>query len=142
MTTGYNGDPWTLARTLHDFPADEVISSLQKEIRLQVRAGHHQRIGAGAVEARQQLQDFAFEPLLLVGRQRGEGAVHRAVEGAEHVHPVLSRFVAEHELARTERVTIRLTWPKMARSNALRSLWAIASISFCTKGWQRIAPCP
>ena len=29
----YNGDPWTLARTLHDFPADEVISSLQKEIR-------------------------------------------------------------------------------------------------------------
>jgi replication-associated recombination protein RarA len=32
MTT-YNGDPWTLARTLHDFPADEVISSLQKEIR-------------------------------------------------------------------------------------------------------------
>ena len=33
MTTGYNGDPWTLARTLHDFPADEVISSLQKEIR-------------------------------------------------------------------------------------------------------------
>jgi replication-associated recombination protein RarA len=31
--TGYNGDPWTLARTLHDFPADEVISSLQKEIR-------------------------------------------------------------------------------------------------------------
>ncbi len=29
----YNGDPWTLARTLHDFPADEVISALQKEIR-------------------------------------------------------------------------------------------------------------
>lgn len=29
----YNGDPWTLARTIHDFPADEVISSLQKEIR-------------------------------------------------------------------------------------------------------------
>jgi replication-associated recombination protein RarA len=33
MTTPYNGDPWTLARTLHDFPADEVISSLQKEVR-------------------------------------------------------------------------------------------------------------
>lgn len=29
----YNGDPWTLARTLHDFPADEIISALQKEIR-------------------------------------------------------------------------------------------------------------
>src|SRR5215207_307801 len=26
-------DPWTRVRTLHDFPADEVISSLQKEIR-------------------------------------------------------------------------------------------------------------
>jgi replication-associated recombination protein RarA len=33
MTTNYNGDPWTLVRTLHDFPADEIISSLQKEIR-------------------------------------------------------------------------------------------------------------
>lgn len=33
MTTPYNGDPWTLARTVHDFPADEIISSLQKEIR-------------------------------------------------------------------------------------------------------------
>lgn len=34
MTTmPYNGDPWTLVRTLHDFPADEVISSLQKEVR-------------------------------------------------------------------------------------------------------------
>jgi replication-associated recombination protein RarA len=33
MPPGYNGDPWTLARTLHDFPADEVISALQKEIR-------------------------------------------------------------------------------------------------------------
>jgi replication-associated recombination protein RarA len=26
-------DPWTRVRTLHDFPADEVISALQKEIR-------------------------------------------------------------------------------------------------------------
>ena len=26
-------DPWTRVRTLHDFPADEVISSLQKEVR-------------------------------------------------------------------------------------------------------------
>lgn len=29
----YNDDPWTRVRTLHDLPADEVISSLQKEIR-------------------------------------------------------------------------------------------------------------
>lgn len=29
----YNGDPWTLVRTRHDLPADEVISALQKEIR-------------------------------------------------------------------------------------------------------------
>ena len=28
--------------------------------------------------------------------------MHRAVEGAEHVHPVLGRFVAEHELARRD----------------------------------------
>lgn len=33
MATSYNGDPWTLARTIHDFPADEVISALQKEVR-------------------------------------------------------------------------------------------------------------
>ncbi|MDZ4766160.1 MAG: AAA family ATPase [Chloroflexota bacterium] len=34
MTTDiYNGDPWTRVRTLHDFPADEVISALQKEVR-------------------------------------------------------------------------------------------------------------
>jgi replication-associated recombination protein RarA len=32
-TPSYNGDPWTLVRTLHDFPADEVISALQKEVR-------------------------------------------------------------------------------------------------------------
>lgn len=29
----HQADPWTRVRTLHDFPADEVISSLQKEIR-------------------------------------------------------------------------------------------------------------
>jgi len=29
----HTADPWTRVRTLHDFPADEVISALQKEIR-------------------------------------------------------------------------------------------------------------
>src|SRR5215212_10332773 len=29
----HSADPWTRVRTLHDLPADEVISSLQKEIR-------------------------------------------------------------------------------------------------------------
>ena len=29
----YKDDPWTQIRTAHDFPADEIISSLQKEIR-------------------------------------------------------------------------------------------------------------
>ena len=29
----HTDDPWTRVRTLHDFPADEVISALQKEIR-------------------------------------------------------------------------------------------------------------
>jgi replication-associated recombination protein RarA len=29
----HQADPWTRVRTMHDFPADEVISSLQKEIR-------------------------------------------------------------------------------------------------------------
>ena len=29
----HNQDPWTRVRTFHDFPADEVISALQKEIR-------------------------------------------------------------------------------------------------------------
>ena len=29
----HSADPWTKVRTLHDFPADEVISALQKEIR-------------------------------------------------------------------------------------------------------------
>ena len=29
----HSQDPWTRVRTLHDFKADEVISSLQKEIR-------------------------------------------------------------------------------------------------------------
>src|SRR5262249_7245736 len=29
----YKDDPWTQVRTAHDFPADEIISSLQKEIR-------------------------------------------------------------------------------------------------------------
>lgn len=31
--THFNDDPWTRVRTAHDFPADEVISALQKEIR-------------------------------------------------------------------------------------------------------------
>lgn len=29
----HSSDPWTRVRTVHDFPADEVISSVQKEIR-------------------------------------------------------------------------------------------------------------
>ncbi len=29
----HSGDPWTQVRTLHDLPADEVISAVQKEIR-------------------------------------------------------------------------------------------------------------
>ncbi|HLV37027.1 MAG TPA: hypothetical protein VKY59_18020 [Spirillospora sp.] len=33
MSLPYQQDPWTRVRTLHDFPADEVISALQKEIR-------------------------------------------------------------------------------------------------------------
>ncbi|MFQ3566611.1 MAG: AAA family ATPase [Aggregatilineales bacterium] len=31
--TPHSQDPWTRTRTLHDFPADEVISAVQKEIR-------------------------------------------------------------------------------------------------------------
>jgi replication-associated recombination protein RarA len=33
MTTEHNRDPWVKVRTRHNFPADEVISALQKEIR-------------------------------------------------------------------------------------------------------------
>lgn len=33
MTVHFSQDPWTRVRTLHDLPADEVISSLQKEVR-------------------------------------------------------------------------------------------------------------
>jgi replication-associated recombination protein RarA len=29
----FSADPWTRVRTIHEFPADEVISALQKEIR-------------------------------------------------------------------------------------------------------------
>jgi len=29
----FNDDPWTQVRTAHDFPADEIISAIQKEIR-------------------------------------------------------------------------------------------------------------
>jgi replication-associated recombination protein RarA len=33
MALHHSADPWTRVRTIHDFPADEVISALQKEIR-------------------------------------------------------------------------------------------------------------
>ncbi len=33
MAVHHSNDPWTRVRTIHDFPADEVISALQKEIR-------------------------------------------------------------------------------------------------------------
>jgi replication-associated recombination protein RarA len=33
MSVPHQQDPWTRVRTLHDLPADEVISALQKEIR-------------------------------------------------------------------------------------------------------------
>jgi replication-associated recombination protein RarA len=33
MASGQKQDPWVKVRTRHDFPADEVISALQKEIR-------------------------------------------------------------------------------------------------------------
>jgi len=33
MTSEHRRDPWVDVRTRHDFPADEVISALQREIR-------------------------------------------------------------------------------------------------------------
>jgi hypothetical protein len=33
MTSEHRRDPWVDVRTRHDFPADEVISALQKEMR-------------------------------------------------------------------------------------------------------------
>ena len=33
VVPNFNDDPWTRVRTVHDFPADEIISATQKEIR-------------------------------------------------------------------------------------------------------------
>jgi replication-associated recombination protein RarA len=46
MTTQASHDPWVNVRTRHDFPADEVISALQKEI----RRGHTENAAALAYE--------------------------------------------------------------------------------------------
>jgi replication-associated recombination protein RarA len=61
----YNGDPWTLARTLHDFPADEVISSLQKEI----RRGHTENASLLAYEmltTSQELEEYLWGRLQVI----------------------------------------------------------------------------
>ncbi len=42
----HTSDPWTRVRTLHDFPADEIISALQKEI----RRGHTENAALVAYE--------------------------------------------------------------------------------------------
>ncbi|MCC6904506.1 MAG: AAA family ATPase [Anaerolineae bacterium] len=46
MPPHHTQDPWTRVRTLHDFPADEVISALQKEI----RRGHTENAALLAAE--------------------------------------------------------------------------------------------
>ncbi len=65
MTKSYNGDPWTLARTLHDFPADEVISALQKEI----RRGHTENAALLAYEmlsTSQELEEYLWGRLQVI----------------------------------------------------------------------------
>ena len=61
----YNGDPWTLARTRHDFPADEVISALQKEI----RRGHTENAALLAYEmlsTSQELEEYLWGRLQVI----------------------------------------------------------------------------
>ena len=56
------------------------------------------RVAAGVEVADQRVQ-VVVELLLLLRGQAGERVVHGAVPGAEHVDPVLSRLVAEDEIA-------------------------------------------
>lgn len=61
----YSQDPWTRVRTLHDFPADEVISALQKEI----RRGHTENAALLAYEmmvTSPELEAYLWERLQVI----------------------------------------------------------------------------
>jgi replication-associated recombination protein RarA len=58
-------DPWVHVRTLHDFPADEVISALQKEI----RRGHAENAALLAYEmyaTSAELENYLWKRLLVI----------------------------------------------------------------------------
>src|SRR6185436_9362147 len=68
---------------------------------LQVLGRQDQCTVAGAVAARRQVEQLGVEDRLpdRVGLERREGAVHRAVPGAEDIHEVLGRSIAEGKMA-------------------------------------------
>lgn len=65
MAQASSHDPWVRVRTLHDFPADEVISALQKEI----RRGNTENAALLAYEmyvTSAELENFLWKRLLVI----------------------------------------------------------------------------
>src|SRR6266576_2168920 len=65
----------------------------------EILARQHQRAVARAVAAFHEGQNVPGEGKLLLGIERTESLVHRAVVGAEHFDPMRRRVVPENELA-------------------------------------------
>src|SRR5918999_3805817 len=87
---------------------------------LEVFGRHDHGAVARAIELRDEREQVALERALRRGLQRGEGLVHRAVVGPEHLEPVLGRAVAEYEMAlrALDRARLRLEQLVDARSAA------------------------
>jgi replication-associated recombination protein RarA len=90
--TQHNQDPWVAVRTVHDLPADQVISALQKEI----RRGNTENAALLAYEmvlTSPELEDYLWKRLLVIAVEDvGFGdvmapvllnALHQAVLGFE-----------------------------------------------------------
>lgn len=86
-------DPWTRVRTVHDLPADEVISALQKEI----RRGHAENAALLAYEmyaTSAELEHYLWKRLLVIsvedvglGNPQAAGQVHHLYQ----MHQVYQR---------------------------------------------------
>lgn len=93
-------DPWTRTRTLHDFPADEVISAVQKEI----RRGHTENAALLAYElliSSPELEEYLWGRLQVIAVEDiGFGAVQAPIliEALYQMHSRIPRLRGDRYL--------------------------------------------
>src|SRR4051794_15066411 len=93
---------WTLDRYEQPAwrrPGRAAASSATGDYDLEILAGYHEGRRAGAIGRVEQIRHVALELGALLGRQRREGLVNRAIPGPEHLDEVGCGAVAQVEHA-------------------------------------------